>query len=374
MASEVPDTAPHAPRRRRRYTVWLAPVLVAGAVGAGAALESGGASGAAPDLAPRSVAQLLNAVGTSGSTALSGKITETTALGLPELPGANDAASLSWQSFLTGSHSLRVWVDGPRKQRLAVIGQLSEADVVHNGRDLWTYTSDTNTATHTVLPRHKRRASGEGAVAVTPSAAVRRVLRAIDPSTSVTLGRNRVVAGQTAYTLVIAPRDHRSTIRKITIAIDSRHFVPLQLQVFGSGDSPAFQVGFTDISFRTPSASTFRFKVPAGATVSKNPFTGAGEHRGLMRPKRFGPQSGLPRRPSARPRVIGSGWTSVLELHSGPGQLAGLLDQFTNPVGSSGERELHTALVNVVVLPDGRTFVGAVRMRALEHIASTTSR
>ena len=79
------------------------------------------------------------------------------ALGLPDLPGSAQSASLSWSTFLTGTHSVRVWVDGPARQRMAVIGELSEADIVHNGRDLWTYTSDSNTASHTMLPARSRR-------------------------------------------------------------------------------------------------------------------------------------------------------------------------------------------------------------------------
>jgi outer membrane lipoprotein-sorting protein len=346
--------------------VWLAPVVVIGGVVAGAALASSGASGAVPTLAPRTPAQLITAIQTDAATAFSGKISESAHLGLPELPGDTSSASLSWQSFVTGSHLLRVWVDGPTKQRVAVIGSLSEADVIHNGRNLWTYTSDTNTATHTVLPQ-RDASNRDGPANLTPAAATDRVLKAIAPSTSVTLGANRTVAGRAAYTLVIAPRDARSTIRKITVAVDSRHFVPLQLQVFGSSSTPAFQIGFSQISFKTPAASTFNFHVPAGASVSTNPFT----ERGHMH--FAGPPMVLPRNPA---RIIGSGWTAVLEVHDGLdriGPLSGQLEQMTTSVGNSGERLLHTALLNAVIMPDGRVFVGAVQPAALEHIAATTA-
>ncbi|HEY7008684.1 MAG TPA: hypothetical protein VH395_07085 [Jatrophihabitantaceae bacterium] len=344
----------------RRSAVWLAPVLVIGGVAAGAALASSGASGAVPTLAPRTPAQVLTAIQTDAATAFSGKVTESAHLGLPELPGDSSSASLSWQSFVTGSHSLRVWVDGPAKQRVAVIGSLSEADVIHNGRNLWTYTSDSNTVTHTVLPQHEASTQQPD---LTPAALTDRLLKAITPTTSVTLGANRTVAGRAAYTLVIAPRDSRSTISKITIAVDSRHFVPLQLQVFGTSSTPAFQIGFTQISFTTPAASTFNFHVPAGASVSSNPFT-------ERRHEHFaGPPMGMPGRHA---RVIGSGWTAVLEVQNGFRVLPGQLDQMTTAVGNTGQRLLHTALVNAVLMPDGRMFVGAVKPAALEHIAATT--
>src|SRR5690242_21326925 len=105
----------------RRRLAWLAPIVVAGAIGVGAAVESSGAS-AAPQLAPRTTAQLLTAVAKTSTTALTGTISETADLGLPSLPGDAQSASLSWQTFLTGTHSVRVWLDGPSKQRMAVIG------------------------------------------------------------------------------------------------------------------------------------------------------------------------------------------------------------------------------------------------------------
>ena len=356
----------------RRRAAWLVPVAVVAAVGIGAAIESSGAS-AAPRLAPRTPAQLLTAIARTTTTALSGKITEATSLGLPELPGGANTASLSWQSFLTGSHSVRVWVNGAAKQRLAVIGELSEADVVHNGRDVWTYTSDSNSVSHRVLPAHARTRDvvDPTHAELTPAAATERVLKAISPTTSVTLGPTQMVADRAAYTLVISPRDTRSTIRKITIAIDSAHFVPLQVEVFGASSTPAIKVGFTDISFATPSASTFNFRVPAGATVTKNPFTGGpSSHDGEQAvPAPIQRHTG-----SLRPRVIGSGWTSVIEVH-GAGQLAaaGPISELTTQVGTSGMRLLHTALVNAVLLPDGRAFVAAMRPAALEHIATTTA-
>jgi outer membrane lipoprotein-sorting protein len=354
----------------------LVPVIVAGAVVVGTAIESSGASGVTPKLAPRTTGALLTAVRTSAATALSGKVTETSNFGLPDLPGGQSRASLSWQGFITGSHSLRVWVDGLAKQRIAVIGELSEADVVHNGRDIWTYTSESNTVSHTVLPKRAHERTGQThhatADSLTPAAATQRVLKAIRPSTSVTLGANRMVAGHSAYTLQIAPRDHRSTIRQITIAIDSKHFVPLELQVFGASSSPAFQVGFDQISFRTPGASTFDFHAPAGATVSSNPFAGDRQEQRATAAPSNGPRAG---NPAVRPRVIGTGWTSVLEIHDAgaAGNAAGLLDQLTTTIGTSGARLLHTALLNAVLLPDGRAFLGAVRPATLEHIASTTS-
>src|SRR6476660_4555298 len=95
---------------QRRRLAWLAPVVVAGVIAVGAAVESSGAS-AAPRLAPRTTAQLLTAVAKTSTMALTGTISETAALGLPSLPGDAQSASLSWQTFLTGTHTVRGWLD-----------------------------------------------------------------------------------------------------------------------------------------------------------------------------------------------------------------------------------------------------------------------
>jgi outer membrane lipoprotein-sorting protein len=306
-------------------------------------------------------------------TALSGQISETANLGIPSLPGDRSTASLSWQTFVAGTHSARVWVDGPQRQRFALLGELSEADVVHNGRDLWTYTSDTNTVTHSVL-----RTTGAATPQLprTPAALSAQLLKAVAPSTSVGVGPSRVVAGRTAYTLVIAPRDARSTIRRIIVAVDSRRFVPLQVQIFGGSASPALRIGFTKISFTRPAASTFRFTVPRGAAVSSNPLS-ADRHHETANPDRRHVQSHASTASGPDTRIIGSGWTAVLELRRGAGAMVGGLPdglgQAASTVPGSSARLLHTALVNAVITGDGRVFVGAIQPALLEHVAATTA-
>ena len=213
----------------------------------------------------------------SSSVALSGTVSETARLGLPSLPGADGGASLDWQSLITGSHTALVSVAGPDKQRVALLGSLAESDVIRNGQDLWTYVSSTNAVTHTVLSGKDGAGSTAGtpdadASSLTPAGAAQKVLAAIDPSTVVTVDPTQVVAGEKAYTLVLTPRDTRSTVHKVTIAIDATHYVPLQVEVFGASSTPAFQTGFIgSVSFATPAASVFEFHAPAGATTAPDP-------------------------------------------------------------------------------------------------------
>jgi outer membrane lipoprotein-sorting protein len=382
----IDDTATHSDTIRRRLR-WGAPLLVAGVVTAGVVVATAAPSDAVPTLPKKTAAQLLTAVQTKPDPTFSGVVRETANLGLPSLPGEMSSASLSWQTFITGSHSAKVWVDGPLKQRIALQGELSEADVVHNGADVWTYTSQSNSVTHSTLPAKQAQRVPEAQHSYDPAQAARDLLAKVGPSTSVTVDTSRYVAKRAAYTLVIRPKDANSTVRKITVAIDAKKYLPLRLQVFGAGSSPAFSLGFTSISYATPAASTFTFHKPAGATVSTDP-TGMrsdgrhGDHR-LAHPAKLGARSKDPiaagpkaTRHDSRPTVLGSGWTSVVELSasavtSGPGKLDGLLNSATTPVGSTGDRLLHTALVNVVLRADGKAFVGAVKPAYLEHVAAT---
>src|SRR5262249_18704592 len=99
-----------------------------------------------------------------------------------------------------------------------------------------------------------------------------------------------------AYELVLAPKDTRSLVGQVRIAVDAEHSVPLRVQVIAKGATqPAFEVGFTQVSFATPGDEQFRFVPPKGATLdtgSGEP--GSGERRPLPDPagpgkRRFAP-------------------------------------------------------------------------------------
>lgn len=346
-------------------------MAVTAAVVGGTVLASANSATGHPRLPEITPAQLLAKVQTAKAPPLSGVVRESAALGLPELPGGDESASLSWTSLISGTHTARVWLDGAAKQRIALLGTLSEADVVHNGRDVWTYTSSANQVSHTILPAHRAVRHEHPDEAYSPIAAARALLKAVTPSTVVRTGQTQVVAGRDAYTLVIRPRDSRSTVQKVQIAIDGSRFIPLQLQVFGAGSRPAFEIGFTHISFSTPKASIFDFHPPAGATVTKNPLQESGPADHVA-----GAPPGAEPAKAAEPKLIGRGWTTVVEFPNGlpMARSGGLLDRMTQSTGVSGERLLTTALINGVLLPDGRAFIGAVTPSLLEHLAATTPR
>jgi len=352
----------------RRRIVWAVPAAMTGAVvtaGLLPGLASGGGGGHLPD---RTAAELLVAVQRSDVQHFSGTVVETARLGLPDLPGTDRAAALSWQSLITGSHTFRVWADGPEHQRIALLGQLAESDVVHDGTDLWTYTSSTQEVTHATLPADRAHqpepASTEASL--TPQEAAAQALRAIDPSTEVTVDGTQVVAGRSAYTLSLTPRDTRSTVRSVLIAVDGETSIPLRVQVFGQGVDAAFETGFTDVSLSRPSGSVFRFTPPTGATVKESDLTGKPDSPS---------DPAHPDATASAPTVLGNGWTSILRLQQ-PAPRAGaapasssVLDRLTT-VLPNGDRLLTTALVNALMTTDGRVFVGAVTPELLQKAAA----
>ncbi len=118
---------------------------------------------------------------------------------------------------------------------------LSETDLIRNGRQAWLWQSS-------LEQRDQDSAAGQGQpgqaawlprrrprVPLTPQQAASQALKAVGPSTSVSVQRNMSVAGQPAYQLVLSPKAGGSLIGRVTIAMDAAKNVPLRVQVFARG-------------------------------------------------------------------------------------------------------------------------------------------
>ena len=342
-----------------RQLRWGAPVAAAAVlVGVGPAFTAITAD-AHGTLPPRTAAQLLVDVRQAQVKALSGTVVETSDLGLPTLPslGGRGGGGASFSSLVSGSHTMRVWYGGPDQVRLALLGQLGESDLVRNGSDVWAWSSADNTATHWSVPADDAQTSptpgSPASATTTPQQAAAAALKAIDPSTRVTTIPTATVAGRPAYELALVPRDPRSLVGSVRIAVDGTTHVPTRVQVFARGaTAPAFQIGFTSFSTTAPPASTFAFTPPPGATVKQA----------------HAPQRSVPRHhaipASAAPTVVGKGWTSVVvaRVGSSANGLPSALRSLPAVSGSWGTgRLLSGALFTAVLTDDGRLAVGAVR-------------
>jgi outer membrane lipoprotein-sorting protein len=372
-----------ASRIFRRRLAWTAPAVAVAVVAAAVTIPM--VASASPSLPHRSAAQLLVDVTHASNTPMSGTVVETARLGLPALPDVGGIA-ISPAALLAGSHTARVWYDGADRARVALVGRLAETDLVRNGRDVWLWTSGANTAQHVRLPadnaRHGQPSATPGAAeSLTPQRAAERALAAVDPTTKVTVDGTASVAGRSAYELVLAPRDSRSLVGDVRIAVDAKTGVPLRVQVHAARDRgrPAFETTFTSVSFAKPSAQVFRFSPPPGArvTTSRIPSARAAEKDTASTAQR-GPV----------PKVIGKGWTAVVELSgvslpagsrgtreeggSSAGEQLSALSRAMTPVsGAFGSgRVLRTKLVSVLLLDDGRAFVGTVSPEFLQQAAA----
>src|SRR5215207_10894391 len=257
---------------RSRLLRWGVPVAATAAV---AVVASGVLTAEAdPPLPPRTAGQLLVDLQGASVEGLSGTVVQDSELGLPGLPDmGRGGGGAGLASLLTGSHTLRVWYAGQDKQRVALLGSLGETDGVRNGTDAWLWSSESNSATHYRVPAGKGGAGAthELPAGVTPQQAAETALRALDPTTTVSTDGTRQVAGRDAYELVLAPKDTRSLVGQVRLAVDAETSVPLRVQVFGraSADGPAFSVGFTKVSFEVPGDDQFQFSPPPGAKVTE---------------------------------------------------------------------------------------------------------
>jgi outer membrane lipoprotein-sorting protein len=350
---------------------WLPAALIPAVVVAGAVIAPLGAT-AAVDLPDIAAGELLELVATSEADVFSGTIEQKSDLGLPDLSGFSGSGAsgsgpesdiASALELLTGTHTARVFVDGPDLARVQVFDQLAERNIVRNGDEVWLYDSTDRTATHVLLPAdHDERhdAVPDAGAVLTPGELADRLLTELDPSTAVTVGTDATVAGRSAYELVLAPRDTETLVGSVSIAVDSETGLPLAFEILARGqDTPAFRVAFTDLALESPDAALFAFESPPDATVT--------ERTAPEGPK---PDSGTAEAPEYT--VSGKGWSSVVELPTGvlPADLVAspLYTAATEPVG--GGRLLSTALVNILLTDDGRVFAGAVSPEQLLDAAN----
>lgn len=255
---------------------WLAPFAVVAVLLGGTAAVRGISTAAArsTDLPARTAAQLLADVSQARVDGMSGTIVQTADLGIPALPttGLGGSTSSELSSMISGTHTLRVWYAGESMIRLSLLGTLGESDIIRNGSDIWTWSSSANTATHRVLPAGAKGAAPQATdLPATPQQLAEQAVKAIEPSTTVTVSSNAVVAGRPAYELVLTPKDSRSLVAGVRIAVDGTQHIPTRVQVMATGKAdPAFEVAFTAIDFGQPDAAQFRFNPPPGVKVTES--------------------------------------------------------------------------------------------------------
>jgi len=359
---------------------WAAPAAAIALLAGGVGLSRVAAS-ADSGLAPLTAQQLLvdaRMAATSGQVrGLSGVVSSTADLGLPQLPGLSSGSGASSEAGLTsvvsGTHTWRVWVGGATQQRVALTGGMGESDVVRNGRDVWLWSSQDQSATHTLLPAdttHAAPVTLPTDVPRTPAEAATRALAAISPTTSVTTSGLATVAGRSTYELVLTPSDATTRVGQVRLALDSQTKVPLRTQVFATGaTTPAIDVAYTSVDFTVPPASTFTFTPPPGSKVTEQATPKAPSAASKAASK----VAVTAAERQAAPKVVGSGWSAVVVARmpqgaatkasggSTTGSVQSMLAVLPRVSGAWGSgRLLDGSLFSAVLTDDGRVAVGAV--------------
>jgi outer membrane lipoprotein-sorting protein len=356
---------------------WSVPLVAAALLAAGGSAIGVITASARDGLPERSASQLLVDVQKARLDGLSGTIVQNADLGLPSLPGMGGGGSSDMRSLVSGSHTLRLWYAGPSRVRLSLLGSLGESDLVRSGTDVWMWSSSRKTAVHRSVPATSDTPSTLASMSpMTPQQAAEAALKAITPSTRVSTAGTAVVAGRSAYELLLQPRDTRSLVASVRVAIDGKTHIPTRVQVFATGTSkPAVEVGFTSFDPSPPAASVFRFNPPPGTKVTEG---GAAEMLAggapAGRAPRSGPADGKSRAPRGGaaagqpPTVVGTGWTSVVIMRvpptptgGGADSVAGMLRILPRTSGSWGSgRLLRGRLFSALLTDDGRLVAGAV--------------
>jgi outer membrane lipoprotein-sorting protein len=253
---------------RARWAVPAGAVAATGIVIAAATV----ASAAVPSLPPRTPAQLLTeaAQGTAKPLGpLTATVQQTVNLGLPTLPALGQQGG--GPSVSSSPETTSIWYRDPQHIRVAEQVPAGETDLRLDGRTLWLWNSKTQTATKYALPAHASRAgsgAGTNSVPELPQSAAAQVLKAVGPTTVVSVQSNVYVAGRAGYQLSLVPRSSKSLVGSVLIAIDASRHIPLRVEVYPRGSSAvAYSIGFTALSFGAPAASNFSFTPPPGATV-----------------------------------------------------------------------------------------------------------
>ncbi|MEU2512532.1 LolA family protein [Streptomyces syringium] len=402
---------------RRKAARYVVPVAVAGVAAAtiGFVVPALASTGD-PDLPKISAQDLIAKMAKSDVQQASGTVKISTDLGLPSLPeglslgdagkgggkggdAADPQAKLT--ELLSGSHTLRIAVDGPDKQRLSIVERAAEYSVIRNGDDVWAYDSASDSAHHSKAPKQ----GGDGhevpkdLAGVSPQELSKRALAAVDDTTSVTVDGTAKVAGRDAYQLVIKPKGGDSTVGAVRIAVDAKNGVPLKFTLAPKSGKAIVDAGFTKVDFGKPAAKNFTFTPSKGTKVTedsgkpgkgddaeklKGKLPGAGELPGLPGLPGLDGASG-----ASGMKVIGKGWSSIAEI-KGPKDAVGKLSEDAKGKGKSGDaaalldsfgkkvsgdfgtgRVFSTRVVNVLMTDDGRVYAGAVTKDALVKAANS---
>ncbi len=349
------NTTARPARRLRLVAVAVGLAVAAGATGLATRAM------ADPVLPPLTAAELLTRVASAEVDGLSATFEQRSDLGLPALPSGMGTTGNDVQdalSLLSGDHTVRVWLAGTGRAKAALVDGATETALIRNGNEVWAWSSAEQKAQHTVFPTGGT--PEPSATPVSPAEAIRQLLEAVEPTTTVATTGTGYVAGRPVYQLLLTPKDDASLVGQVRVSVDAEEFVPLGLRVVADDGSDALTITASSVDFTRPDDAVFAFTPPPGAEVVETVKMG--------RPTPTGETTDAS---GDGPDVVGSGWTTVVVVQREADRpddpsadaLLEALPEVSGPWGSG--RLLSTVLVNAVIADDGRVAVGSVEPERL---------
>ncbi len=407
---------------------WLPAIIVPAVIAAGAvAIPMQANAVDLPDLTPQQLMLLMD----GEVTGFSGTIVKTSDLGLPPLEmssmmdeemiaemeekmpeGFEDfIPSLIEQNALTqaveliaGTHKIRIYASevGTRVQ---ILDPMSQRDLIINEDEFWIYdarkaTAITGSFDYEVSEEEKAEMRDELQAQLddyaaqiqldisNPEAVADYLMEQIGETTDVSVGKDHMLAGRTAYQLIAQPNAANSLIESVVISVDSETGMALDVKVYSiEQETPAFHVGFESISFETPDASLFSFTPPPGTTVETmevpaeleaqlEAYKAQYEAQGYTNEDNAAMRAELEARyaDQPKPEMIGEGWESVIYLPAMPQDVP--MDLMENElfgdlmIQVAGGKVFSTPVLNVLVTDSGAVYAGAVTIEFLQEVAA----
>jgi outer membrane lipoprotein-sorting protein len=339
---------------RRKATLGAAVIgVAAGAVALGLVAAPAGA-GQSPILPSTTPAALVQSVMNAQVPAMAGTVEIVNNLGLPAVPGLP-------QQVAGGKSQIRVWTDGRNRSRIALPSESSEQTIVDDGTTVYAWDSTDRTVTeHSVRQDAKQAMDTARQQQLDPATAAKDLVKAVQATSTISVGGTDMVANRPAYDLVLTPKpSERTLLREVRIAVDSQTRIPLRLTVLANNtDTPAVQIGFSSVNLGAQDPALFTFTVPTGATVTKG--DGTDKHS-------------VDIASATAPKFVGTSWDTVVVAtlpSSGNGQAdqaLGLVRRFGTAVhGAWGSGwVISTDVGNALITSDGRIAAGFVPQQVL---------
>jgi outer membrane lipoprotein-sorting protein len=195
--------------------------------------------------------------------------------------GGGEASQLSSSPLISGA-SGRLWVASDGHARLELQSEKGDTQILWNGESAEMYDASTNTLYRYTPP--KREAEGAstsgatGSGGTTPDAGnghepptvaeIEQRIANASKHADISGATPSDVAGQAAYTVRVAPREHGGLIAGAEVSWDATHGNPLRAAVYSTDTPPpVIELAATEISYGPPDSSTLDFTPPSDAKI-----------------------------------------------------------------------------------------------------------